>query len=64
MIVLVLGLIAGAAGYLIGDYKRRPVLGAVLGFFLGLIGIAVIAIIPARKTLRRKTSQVDIDLAA
>ena len=50
MIVLVLGLIAGAAGYLIGDYKRRPVLGAVLGFFLGLIGIAMIAIIPARKT--------------
>jgi hypothetical protein len=58
VIVLVLGLIAGAAGYLIGDYKRRPVLGAVLGFFLGLIGIAVIAIIPARKR-----SQVDIDLA-
>jgi hypothetical protein len=59
MIVLVLGLIAGAAGYLIGDYKRRPVLGAVLGFFLGLIGIAMIAIIPARKV-----SRVDIDLAA
>ncbi len=55
MIVLVLGLIAGAAGYLIGDYKRRPVLGAVLGFFLGLIGIAVIAIVPARKTERIPT---------
>ncbi len=55
MIVLVLGLIAGAAGYLIGDYKRRPVLGAVLGFFLGLIGIAIIAIIPARKTERVST---------
>lgn len=59
MTVLVLGLIAGAAGYLIGDYKRRPVLGAVLGFFLGLIGIAVIAIIPMRKS-----SPVDIDLAS
>ena len=52
VIVLVLGLIAGAAGYLIGDYKRRPVLGAVLGFFLGLIGIAMIAICPARKSER------------
>jgi hypothetical protein len=49
-IVLVLGLMAGAAGYLIGDYKHRPVLGTALGFFLGLLGIAIIAIIPARKT--------------
>ncbi len=48
-IALVLGLVGGAAGYLIGDYKRRPVLGAVLGFFLGLIGIAIIAVTPARK---------------
>ena len=61
MIVLVLGLIAGAAGYLIGDYKRRPVLGAVLGFFLGLIGIAVISDhpgaqdVPGRHRSRRLT---------
>lgn len=55
LIVLVLGLIAGAAGYLIGDYKRRPVLGAALGFFLGLIGIAIIAIIPARRLERVPT---------
>ena len=59
MIVLVLGLIAGAAGYLIGDYKRRPVLGAVLGLFLGLIGIAMIAIIPARRSNESRLSAPD-----
>ena len=49
LIPLVLALMAAAAGYLIGDHKHRPVLGTVLGLLLGLIGIAVIIIIPARR---------------
>ena len=49
LISLVLALMAAAAGYLIGDHKRRPVLGTVLGLCLGLIGIAVIIVIPARR---------------
>ena len=48
-IALVLMLMAGAAGYLIGDYKRRPVFGAVVGFFFGLVGIAAVMLIPRRR---------------
>jgi hypothetical protein len=48
-ITLVLMLMAGAAGYLIGDYKRRPVLGAVVGFLFGLLGIAAVMLIPRRR---------------
>jgi hypothetical protein len=38
------------AGYFQGKPKGRPVLGAMLGFWLGLIGLAIMAFIPARKT--------------
>ena len=48
-ITLVLMLMAGAAGYLIGDYKRRPVFGAVVGFLFGLLGIAAVMLIPRRR---------------
>jgi hypothetical protein len=48
-IALVLMLMAGAAGYLIGDYKRRPVFGAVVGFLFGLVGIAAVMLIPRRR---------------
>jgi membrane associated rhomboid family serine protease len=48
-ITLVLMLMAGAAGYLIGDYKRRPVLGAVVGFLFGLLGIAAVMLVPRRR---------------
>ena len=52
LIALVLELMAAAAGYLIGDHKGRPLLGAVLGFCLGLIGIAIIAVVPSRRRAR------------
>ena len=53
-ITLVLMLMAGAAGYLIGDYKRRPVFGAVVGFLFGLIGLAAVMLIPRRRVRQPK----------
>ena len=35
-------------GFLIGRTKGRPVLGAVLGFFLNVVGWIIIAVIPPR----------------
>lgn len=35
-------------GYLIGRYKRRPVLGLVLGFILSFIGVAIMLFVPRR----------------
>jgi hypothetical protein len=34
------------AGYRVGTGRGRPVLGAVLGFALGLIGLAIFILIP------------------
>ncbi len=39
-------LVAGL-GYFIGTRKGRPAAGLLLGLFLGLIGIVIIAVIPA-----------------
>lgn len=39
---------AAIAGY-IGHIKHRPVLGLVLGFLIGIFGILVIAIVPAKR---------------
>ena len=36
----------GLAGYRVGTGRGRPVLGAVLGFTLGLIGLGIVIIIP------------------
>ena len=38
--------IFGFAGYRIGTGRGRPVLGAVLGFALGLIGLGIFILIP------------------
>ena len=35
-------------GYLIGRYKRRPVLGLTLGFFLSYIGLGIMLFVPRR----------------
>ena len=44
--VLLFAAIFGFAGYRIGTGRGRPVLGAVLGFALGLIGLGIVIIIP------------------
>ena len=36
----------GVAGYRVGTERGRPVLGAVLGFALGLIGLGIFMLIP------------------
>jgi hypothetical protein len=38
-----------AIGTWVGIRKGRPVLGLSLGFLLGIIGIAIVALIPAKK---------------
>ena len=38
--------IFGLAGYRLGTGRGRPVLGAVLGFALGLIGLGIFMLIP------------------
>jgi len=43
---LLFAAIFGFAGYRIGTGRGRPVLGAVLGFALGLIGLGIFIIIP------------------
>ena len=53
-------LMAGAAGYLIGDYKRRPLFGAVLGLVFGLIGIAVVMIVPKRRVEARAAQDLKV----
>jgi hypothetical protein len=42
-VLLILWLLIGFAGLQIGQSKNRAVEGALLGFFLGLIGLIVIA---------------------
>jgi hypothetical protein len=44
--VLTFGVIWGICGYFIGKNRGRPVLGAVLGFALGLIGLGIFMLIP------------------
>lgn len=46
-------LLMGAIGYSIGDKKGRGALGLILGLVLGLIGVAIIALIPAKSRYDR-----------
>jgi hypothetical protein len=49
IIPLVIWIAIMVAGYYIGRPKGRPVLGVVLTFFLSIIGLIIIALIPARR---------------
>jgi hypothetical protein len=44
--VLPIAAMFGFAGYRVGTGRGRPVLGAVLGFALGLIGLGIFILIP------------------
>jgi len=50
---MVTWLIVLALGIFIGSTKNRPVLGAVLAFFLGFIGLIIIALVPRQETYYR-----------
>ena len=50
MIYVVICLALGIIGHLIGRGKNRPVAGFILGAALGLIGIAILCLVPAKPT--------------
>jgi hypothetical protein len=52
LVVLLIWVACGVAGWKIGDNKGRPGLGAVLGFLLGLIGLLIVALIPSAQAAR------------
>ena len=47
--LLFFAVVGPIVGYLIGNPKGYGVFGAVLGFFLGIIGWIIVALIPAKK---------------
>lgn len=47
--ILILLIAFPVVGYLIGNSKGRPVLGTLLGFFLGVIGWIIIAVVPTKR---------------
>lgn len=47
--VIVIQIALGILGWVIGDVKNRPILGTLLGLWLGIIGIAIIAFFPAKR---------------
>lgn len=48
-LALLAAVVFGFLGAMIGRAKGRPGTGAVLGFLLGIIGLIVIALLPARR---------------
>ena len=48
-IPIVIWIACAVAGYYIGKPKGRPGWGIALGFFLSVIGLIIIALIPARR---------------
>jgi Protein of unknown function (DUF2510) len=49
-VLVIVWAVCGFIGWRIGDGKGRGGLGAFLGVVLGLIGIVIIAVIPAKKS--------------
>lgn len=45
---VVMSLLCAGIGYWIGEKKGRGVIGAVLGLILGIIGLVIILLIPAK----------------
>jgi hypothetical protein len=44
-----------AAGFAVGLYKGRPILGAFLGAFLSYFGVIVIALVPQTAKARARS---------
>jgi hypothetical protein len=53
VIYAIVWILFGYFGYLIGKPKGRETAGALLGFFLGIIGIIIVAVLPKRKELEK-----------
>lgn len=56
-VVLTVAAMLGLGGYLIGRSKGRGPLGFVLGFALGIFGVALIAVLPDRRQKVRRVSK-------
>jgi hypothetical protein len=49
IVIPVIWIVCGVAGYYIGKPKGRPGWGVALGLILGIIGLIIIALIPRRR---------------
>jgi hypothetical protein len=53
--VLFIWFLCGVIGYLVGEKKGRPGLGAALGFCLGIFGLIIIAVMGPAEDATKKT---------
>lgn len=55
----VIGLICAVIGFIMGDKKGRGGLGALLGFFLSVIGLIIVAVLePTAEVVEQQTKDV------
>jgi hypothetical protein len=50
IVLLLIWIACGVVGWKLGESKGRPALGLVLGILLGLLGLLIVALIPAANT--------------
>ncbi len=62
---IIIGIICGFIGMAMGDKKGHSGLGFVLGFFLGIIGLLIVAALsPTKERLQAQTSELTDRVAA
>jgi uncharacterized membrane protein YfcA len=54
LVVLIFTVVFALIGYRVGVWKGRPSLGALLGMFLGLIGVVIMLCVPKTQEARIK----------
>ncbi len=57
MELFIIWVLCGVAGYFIGDAKGKAGVGALLGGFLGFIGLIIIAVLPATPEVEARKHQ-------
>ena len=58
IMALIMGLVFASIGYSVGGKRGHPGLGAVLGFFLGIIGLLILLVIPKKRTYANQSMYV------
>ncbi len=51
LLIVLIAIVGPAVGYLIGRTKGRPAFGAGLGLILNVVGWAIVAVVPARRSI-------------